>query len=371
MPWLLFAKQVLLCDWMIDYQDLHHPQKCKQVCQKLSKACQETGFIIINNPPLKESEIDAMYAESRLFFELPEEKKQQILGRECHYQRGYCPLRTERAKDHFLADLRESFTGALYPDNHYPELWPNRDRFAKVTKRASFKLMRLAKEVLQVLAVDAGLDQDCLANYIKGPNPSVFRAMHYPNFPRYMRNKIWAAEHTDMTFVSMVVSPWIRGSGNKPIEGIEVEDEEGSWVSLKVPKHSVIVRVGDLLQNLSNGYFKSARCRARDTQSLGSLERYVMVLYCHPSGSTDLTPAPCFVARTKDKAVHFPSATRDELVSEWLIDINFGDEALLGEVANSDLIERMKAFKIASPRVLKQVKEYRRKLKRSQQVETH
>lgn len=60
-------------------------KKCKQVCQKLSKACQETGFIIINNPPLKESEIDAMYAESRLFFELPEQDKQQIIGSECHY----------------------------------------------------------------------------------------------------------------------------------------------------------------------------------------------------------------------------------------------------------------------------------------------
>lgn len=104
-----------------------------------------------------------------------------------------------------------------------------------------------------------------------------------------------------------------------------------------------------------DGYFKSAIFRIKATGVMEQIDRYSIVLYCHPKGDTDLAPLPCFVKKCGGK-VCYPKATRDELLAERLVDINLvGSDQLIGSVAQSGLIKRMKAFKMASPRVVKKV----------------
>ncbi len=363
-PSLIFAyeKGLDMGKYEVDYVDFYDETKAEKVCKLVHDACRESGFIIIKNTALTTKEINAVYKESQYFFEQPNAEKKKILGKGCNYQRGYCPLRVERAKDHFLGDHRESFTGGVYPSKKYPELWPERKPFSLIMKSVSDKLMQLSKEVLELMALGASLEKESFSKYFKKETPSMFRSIHYPAFSLCPKNRIWAAEHTDITLVTAVLSPRIKGLNGNFVQGLEVQDKAGNWTVLTTPKNSVIIRVGDLLQNMTNGYFVSAKCRARVPMGSCDLERYVFVLYCHPPGETDLTPWPCMVAKTGGKKF-YPKATRDELLSERLIDINFGDEKLIASVAASGLLKRMKKYKIASPRVLKEVKSYKRRIK--------
>lgn len=355
--------------YTISYRDLQDTKQQKKVYQKIDQSLRALGFLMITDMPINEALVQKAYLESRLFFGLPEVEKRRLNGVQCNYQRGYCPFRVERAKDHFLSDQKESFMLGLYPDKAHPNVWPKNKSFARVMQTFSHLLMARAKECLEVMALSAGEEKKVFSHHFDESTPSSMRLLHYPSFKVATREKIWAAEHTDISLISLIACPWMDGFDPKNcVQGLEVSDGQGGWLAVKIPRKSVLVRVGDLLQNISNGYFKSATFRIKATDVMEQVDRYSIVLYCHPKGDTDLTPLPCFIAKCGGR-VCYPQATRDELLAERLVDINLaGSDRLIGSLAQSGLIERMKTFKMASPRVVKKVKDYESKHKMEKQT---
>ncbi len=361
-----FAQEAFLSadTYTIHYADFHNPSKQDILQQKMQQALQDVGFVVIAGALEGVKNIEKAYKESRLFFMLSEAEKQKISGSHCNYQRGFCSFRTERAKDHFLADQKESFMVGLYPDKACPNLWPQRAELSRLMREIPHQLMGIAKESLSLMANSVELEPSTFSKYFEKENPTTLRLVHYPAFTEATREKIWAAEHTDISFISLIVCPWLDGvDRGLTMRGLEMEDRYGNWIKIHIPVKSVVLRVGDLLQNMTNGYFRSPKFRIKATEQMGNAHRYAMALYCHPKGDTALGPIPSMVKKTGG-AVCYPRATRDELLSERLIDINLAsDDSLVASLIESGLVERMKKLKIASPRVLKKVNIYKHKLK--------
>ena len=114
---------------------------------------------------------------------------------------------------------------------------------------------------------------------------------------------------------------------------------------------------GDMLENLSNGYFKSAAHRVVAPEGHPETERYSMVLFIHPRSDDDLSPLPEWIERTGG-IKKYASLTRWELLMERLASINLANDVMLEELASSGVMERLMEVGRATPDALINLKDH-------------
>ncbi|GFZ03212.1 Gibberellin 2-beta-dioxygenase [Actinidia chinensis var. chinensis] len=118
---------------------------------------------------------------------------------------------------------------------------------------------------------------------------SFFRLNHYPAIPFSElqavrvsgRNVVGFGEHTDPQIISAVRS--------NNTTGLQISLRDGAWVSVPPDHHSFFINVGDSLEVMTNGRFKSVRHRVL-ADSLKS--RVSMVYFGGPPLGEKITPLP-------------------------------------------------------------------------------
>ncbi len=144
---------------------------------------------------------------------------------------------------------------------------------------------------------------------------TLLRALYYPAMSKEQLVDLkgpllWGAAHTDIDLLAIL--PYATE------KGLQVEIE-GQWLNVVVPEDAFVVNVGDMLENLTNGLFVSARHRvvAQDPNR----ERFSMVLFVHPSDETLLDPLPSCIDLTGGIQKYAPG-TRKEFLWERLLELN-------------------------------------------------
>ncbi len=94
---------------------------------------------------------------------------------------------------------------------------------------------------------------------------------------------------------------------------------DGTWFNIVVPEDAFIVNAGDMLENISNGFFTSARHRML-AQDPGK-ERFSMILFVHPTDDTRLDPLSSCIEQTGGVQRYAPG-TRKEFLWERLLELN-------------------------------------------------
>ena len=85
---------------------------------------------------------------------------------------------------------------------------------------------------------------------------------------------------------------------------------------MKGDQDAIIVDSGDMLQNLTNGLFKSTTHRVVNPKDANT-RRDSMPMFVHPRNDIDLTPHPDFVAMTGGKANYAAIKAGDYLHQRW------------------------------------------------------
>ena len=106
-----------------------------------------------------------------------------------------------------------------------------------------------------------------------------------------------------------------------------------------VPDGAFVINCGDMLENISNGYCKSAYHRVVDTGL--QKERYSIVFFVHPRSEDRLDPLPNMVLKTGGVR-KYAQVTRLELLAERLIDLGVASDDLIEFFIKSGAIERLK-----------------------------
>jgi len=98
-----------------------------------------------------------------------------------------------------------------------------------------------------------------------------------------------------------------------------VMDHDGTWISVQGDQDAIIVDSGDMLQNLTNGLFKSTTHRVVNPKD-SNTRRYSMPMFVHPRNEVDLTPHPTFVEKTGG-VPRYPSISAGEYLHQRLKEI--------------------------------------------------
>ncbi len=169
----------------------------------------------------------------------------------------------------------------------------------------------VANLLLEACALYLGLPQSALRETITD-SPTLLRVLHYPPVPSDApAASLRAAPHEDINLITLLCE--------STAPGLELLQSDGAWLPIAAIPGQIIVDTGDMLQNLTNGQFKSTTHRVTNPNNDRD-RRFSLPFFVHPRAEVDLSPRPTCIARTGGAAL-FPKITAGEYLAQRLREI--------------------------------------------------
>ena len=71
--------------------------------------------------------------------------------------------------------------------------------------------------------------------------------------------------------------------------GLQVKDSNNKWVDVKLDRNTIVVNIGDMLQEASKGFYKSTSHRVVNPSKDINNSRFSMPLFIHPRDEVRLS----------------------------------------------------------------------------------
>lgn len=326
---------------VIDMQDLYDPKTRESSLATLYEAMSSVGFFAVRNTGVDAELIAHTYDKIQAFFKQDLSKKMEASAPGSRGQRGFVP--GEKAKGSSKKDTKEFFHMGPF-DN----VWPKKqDGFKEAMQELFQELSKYALPLTEAIVdvmnhyTSSNLPNDFLHEKTCGGD-TLLRAIYYPAVDQtdFKNNTLyWAAEHTDIDLLTIL--PYATERGLQVFK-------DGKWMTVVVPKDSFIINIGDMLQNLTNGLFKSSKHRviALDPDK----DRFSAVFFLHFRDLENIAPLESCINFTGGVQKYAPG-TKWEFLMERLLELGLADE-FLEAYAKTGHTERQKLFCRQSPQVV-------------------
>ncbi|MEY4338706.1 MAG: hypothetical protein RLZ14_556 [Actinomycetota bacterium] len=251
--------------------------------EAIDAACRDTGFFAVPLPaalrPLRDEVIDV----SRRFFALPESVKREVsmdIGGSAW--RGWFPLGGELTSG--VPDRKEGyyFGAELPPDPrpmHGPNLWPAEPaELATHVTQWMTAIEAVGQRLLALMAQGLGLPASYFRDGLTAQPTPLFRVFRYPPHPDGDTGTWGVGEHTDYGLLTLLATDGTPG--------LEVHTREG-WVDAPADADLVICNLGDMLDRLTGGRYRSTPHRVRNH---AGHDRYSLPFFLDPGWDAVVRP---------------------------------------------------------------------------------
>ncbi|XP_078168986.1 gibberellin 2-beta-dioxygenase 3-like [Carex rostrata] len=276
-PPLKSTKQVLQFTYAPTI-DLSKPESTLSIVN----ACKSFGFFKVTNHGVDMDLIERLEDRARQFFSLAQYEKEKCGSTKVPF--GYDNKRIGPNGDvGWLEYLLFAIKNGAVDHVSMPSFQASYNKFCSALNEYISAMRNLASQLLQQIAKGLLIEsRDALSSLITNENSDqILRLNHYPPCPRLKSGLTGFGEHTDPQLISILRS--------NSVGGLQFALRDGRWISAPPDPNSFFVIVGDSLQVLTNGRFKSARHRvvAQDHRS-----RLSMIYFAGPPVSQSITPLP-------------------------------------------------------------------------------
>ena len=259
----------------------------------IGEACRDLGFFYATNHGISDATLSALDTASRRFFALAEERKMQIaMARGGRAWRGYFPVGGELTSG--VPDLKQGlYFGEelderdprvveglplhglnLFPAD-VPELKPAVLRFMDEATRA-------AHAIMEGVALSLGLDAQYFRRTYTARPTLLFRIFEYPPND----GEGWGVgEHTDYGLLTLLPQD---DNG-----GLQVKTPSG-WIEAPPLPGTIVCNIGDMLDRLTGGLYKSTPHRVRNVSGRSRLS---FPFFFDPAFDAEIVPLPSSAAR--------------------------------------------------------------------------
>ncbi|OIW29930.1 2OG-Fe(II) oxygenase superfamily protein [Coniochaeta ligniaria NRRL 30616] len=282
-----------------------------QVAKDLVEAAVEHGFIYIKNTgkDIPVDSIENAFNIAKVLFQAPLEEKQRCSIQ--HNNRGYSGMHVETldAKNQRVGDYKEAFNIGPFADGKPQQPVPSNivpyeaqiDEFQTYLYKMCLKINDLLGIGLDVQPPDFFKTRHLREN---GASGTMLRLLHYPVLTATDASEedVRAGAHSDYGSITMLFR--LKGQA-----GLEVQTRHDGFAPVPVsppgteddPAPPFLVNIGDLLSYWTNGLLRSTVHRVvfpgGGSKSIVDGEtaaepRYSIAYFCHPVGTTQLTPVP-------------------------------------------------------------------------------
>ncbi|KAJ7953550.1 Oxoglutarate/iron-dependent dioxygenase [Quillaja saponaria] len=222
--------------------------------QKLSQACEEYGFFQVINHGVPSETCNKMMAAATEVFELPPEERGKFFTTDHTKPVKLYNFYLNVEGQGKVNMWSESFS---HPWNHIEDfihlLPKNGFQYREAFTEYAKEIRSLMNRLLSLISQGLGLQKDCLQKRL-GEEPILkAQANYYPPCPD-PELTLGLAVHTDLNALTVLMQ-------SEGVTGLQVI-KDGKWVAVDPVPNAFIVNLGDQIQVLSNGRYKSVHHRA-------------------------------------------------------------------------------------------------------------
>ncbi|BGP15049.1 hypothetical protein JCM10213_002806 [Rhodosporidiobolus nylandii] len=234
----------------------------KALAAEVAQACVDSGFFYISDHGVPQEVIDGAFEQGRQFFAQPAEKKCLVDIANSTNFKGYAPLKGELVDPASRGDVHEAWDmgddSQVMKAGQTGNQWPPAEdlpEFKPVVQRAWDEIMALGKRLFPIFALALDLPETYFDDKLTNPG-SVMRLLHYPpQFGPVDLAEIGIGAHTDYECFTLLCQ---KGD----VQALQVLNSEGDWVQAPPKPGTIVLNLGDMLQRITNGVFKSTVHRA-------------------------------------------------------------------------------------------------------------
>ncbi|KAI5670742.1 hypothetical protein M9H77_11106 [Catharanthus roseus] len=265
---------------VIDLQKLLISQDDSEL-QKLDFACKEWGIFQLINHGVSSSLVEKLKQEIEEFFNLPIEEKMRYEQEEGDLQGyGQAFVLSEEQK----LDWGDMFYLVTLPTYlRRPHLFPNlTSPFRETLEEYSSQLKKLAMKILNQMAKALGMKVEEMKVLFEEGIQGM-RMNYYPPCPQ-PEKAIGLCPHSDSTGITILLQL-------NNVEGLQVR-KDPAWLPIIPLPNAFIINLGDILESVTNGLYKSVEHRATVNKDK---ERLSIATFLSPKLEGDFGPSPSLI----------------------------------------------------------------------------
>ncbi|WCJ20677.1 2-oxoglutarate (2OG) and Fe(II)-dependent oxygenase superfamily protein [Euphorbia peplus] len=234
---------------VVDMTKLGHQDENEMAL--LHTACQDWGFFQLINHGIEEQVIENMKRDAQEFFKLPLEEKMACAVLPNGFQGyGQSHVVSEHQKldwNDMLVLLPQPLSGRDF------RLWPKHPvSYRETLENYSAALKKVTVELVRAMGRNLQVDPEKLGAMFEDGVQAV-RVNYYPPCPQADK-VIGLTPHSDRVGLTLVLQV-------NDVQGLQIK-KNGQWIPIIPIPGALIVNVGDVIDIMSNGEYKSMEHRA-------------------------------------------------------------------------------------------------------------
>jgi len=269
-----------------------------RVAQEIGRACRDHGFFYATGHGIAPQLLTRLDDASRTFFALPDfEKKEIAMSRGGAAWRGYFPVGAELTSG--KPDQKEgvyfgSELGAEDPrvrrglPLHGANQFPARPKDLRGAVLDYLDVTSLvAHAIMEGVALSLDLEASYFRRHYTGDPTILFRIFHYPAIAASSQE--WSVgEHTDYGLLTLLAQD--------DAGGLQVKTRRG-WIDAPPIANALVCNIGDMLDRLTGGFYRSTPHRAKNISGRGRLS---FPFFFDPGFDAEIRPLPHRASNTPD-----------------------------------------------------------------------
>ncbi|KAF3641335.1 1-aminocyclopropane-1-carboxylate oxidase [Capsicum annuum] len=263
--------------------EMLNTEKRAATLEKIKDACENWGFFEVINHGISHELLDTVERFTKEHY-----KKCMEQGfKEMVASKGLEAVQTE-IND---LDWESTFFLKHLPVSNISEVPDLEDDYRKIMKEFAAKLEKLAEQLLDLLCENLGLGQGYLKKVFYGSKGPTFgtKVSNYPPCPKPDLIKGLRA-HTDAGGIILLFQ-------DDKVSGLQLL-KDGKWIDVPPMRHSIVINLGDQLEVITNGKYKSVEHRVI-AQTDGN--RMSLASFYNPGSDAVIYPAPELLEKEEKK----------------------------------------------------------------------
>ncbi|CAA0409665.1 Oxoglutarate/iron-dependent dioxygenase [Arabidopsis suecica] len=260
----------------------------REELSKLHSAISTWGVVQVMNHGISEALLDKIHELTKQFFVLPTKEKQKY-AREISSFQGFG--NDMILSDDQVLDWVDRLYLITYPeDQRQLKFWPeNPSGFRETLHEYTMKQQLVVEKFFKALARSLELEDNCFLE-MHGENATLETRFNiYPPCPR--PDKVLGLKpHSDGSAFTLILP-------DKNVEGLQFL-KDGKWYKASILPHTILINVGDTMEVMSNGIYKSPVHRVVLN---GKKERISVATFCNADEDKEIQPLNGLVSEARPR----------------------------------------------------------------------
>ncbi|KAL1206587.1 Codeine O-demethylase [Cardamine amara subsp. amara] len=260
----------------------------REQLSKLHSALSACGVVQVMNHGIKEALLDKIYELTKQFFGLSTEEKLKY-EKDIDSFEGYG--NDEILYDDQVLDWFDRLYLTTYPkDQRKLKFWPESPiGFRETLHEYTMKQRLVVEKFFKALARSLELEDNCFLEMC-GENAKMETSFNlYPPCPR-PEKVIGIKPHADSSAFTLLLP-------DKNVGGLQFL-KDGKWYKAPLLSHTILINIGDMIEIMSNGIYKSSVHRVVANKEK---ERISVATFCNADADKEIEPVDGLVSEARPR----------------------------------------------------------------------